>query len=193
MSKLPAETAAERTARHVAHCKRLAELGLMLARGAAKRAGQALAAPPSEPGNEDAPADSDPVVLFTQLAGSVRRSIMLERRLVAGHAAAGAPLTQADPRRARIRLALCRAAGDRIDRDELCEEAEEMLDEELALDPDGASSLPDLLADICEDLGFEVDYEKLAADLGARDVPDPVGEPEEPGWPVATKPSGTPH
>ena len=92
----------------------------MLARGAAERAGQALAASPSEYGNEDDPADSDPVVLFTHLAGSVRQSLMLERRLVAGHAAAGAPLTQAGPRRARIRLALRRAAGDCIDRAELC-------------------------------------------------------------------------
>ena len=68
-----------------------------------------------------------------------------------------------------------------------------MLDEELALDPDGVSSLPDLLATICEDLGFKVDYEKLAVDLDAQDVRDQAGKPQEPAWPDSTKPPGTPH
>ena len=163
----------------------------MLARTAAERAGQALAEPASAQNEGDAAA-ADQIELFTLLAGAVRRSIMLERRLVAGHAATTAPRNQADPRRDKAVLALRRATRGRIDASELCEEANEMLDEELAQDPDGTTPLPDLLATICEDLGFELDHE-LAADFGGPDPRDQAGEQEESSWPGSTQPPGTPH
>ena len=103
-----------------------------------------------------------------QLSNAVRQAIRLECRIVAGHAATLA--TPADPRaanlrRARIRRAIRQATQGHSDRAKLCAEADDMLDVELALDPDGTIALPDLLETICDDLGFELDYEKLAADL----------------------------
>ncbi len=77
----------------------------------------------------------------------------------------------------------------------LREEADDLLETELALDPDGTTSLPDLLETICEDLGFELDYQQLAADLA---TPDPTfatsaGPDDQSEWPNPVKPPGPPH
>ena len=167
-----AESAAERTARHMRLCRRLADLAMQLAEAAAARAAEALDAP--APDRHQDPADPDaqplpgthPATLFTRLAGVVRQAIALECRVVAGHAASMAPHTQADPRRAKIRLAIRHATEGRLNRAELRHQADTLLNTELALDPDGTASLPDLLATLCEDLNFRIDYDRLANDLG---------------------------
>ena len=176
----PDETDAERTARHVAVCKRLAELGMMLTRAAAAQATQALANPPSE-GDPDAPS-LEAVTRFTRLAAGVRRAITLECRIAAGDTAF-APDTQADPRRAPIRLALRHATRASADRACLREEADEMLDEELAQDPDGFTPPEDILAAICEDLDIGMDWEH-AADLSAQSAGQltPSGDAAQPDW-----------
>ncbi len=179
------ETAAERTARHLGQCQRLAELAMMLAEAAAARAAMAFSRHP--PGPEQAgdpsarpPHAPHPASLFTHLSNAVRAAIRLEARIVAGHAAASSRPTGADPRRARIRRAIRQATVGRFARAEIHRDADRMLAAELAMDPDGTTSLPDLLAPLCDDLRLELDYEKLAADL-ATQAPAPA-----PGAPLAT-------
>ncbi len=174
-------------------CQRLAELGMMLAEAAAARAQMAFARlpPGREQEDEAAPRAPHPATLFTQLASVVRHAITLECRIAAGRGAL-APQTQADPRRAKIRRAIRQATQGHFGRADLLEEADELLEAELALDPDGTTSLPDLLATICEDLGFELDYEKLEAELAA---PDPTGAEDtgQPEWPHGAQPRRPPH
>ncbi len=168
------ETAAERTTRHMGQCQRLAELGMVLAEAAAARAQMAFAQLPPGPeqDTDQAPRPlraTHPATLFAQLSNVVRQAIRLECRIVAGHAATLGSHVQADPRRAKIRRAIRQATDGRPNRAKLREEADEMLETELALDPDGTTSLPDLLEAICEDLGFELDYEQLATELATAD------------------------
>ncbi len=169
------ETAGERTARHLGQCQRLAELAMMLAEAAAARAQMAFAQLPPGPEQRNEPAPRlprapHPATLFAHLSSAVRQAIKLETRIVAGHAATLGAHTQADPRRAKIRRAIRQATHGRPDRAILREQADEMLETELALDPDGTTSLPDLLETICEDLGFKLDFDQLAADLATRDL-----------------------
>ncbi len=170
------ETAAERTERHLFVCQRLTELGMKLAEAAAARAEMAFAQLPPGPEQQNDPAPRPPrgphpATLFNQLASAVRQAIKLECRIVAGHAATLGAQTQADPRRAKIRLAIRHATAGRRDRAKTREDADAMLETELALDPDGTTPLPDLLGTMCEDLAFSLDYEKLATDLAITQHP----------------------
>ena len=192
------ETAAERTTRHLGQCQRLAELAMMLAEAAAARAAQAFAEHP--PGPEQAagptsrpPRAPHPATLFAHLSSAVRQVIKLETRIVAGHAATLSTHTQADPRRAKIRRAIRQATIGRFARVKIHEDADERLATELALDPDGTTSLPYLLAPLCEDLGLELDYEKLAADLatGPASTASPAIHQPEP--PRSAQPPIPPH
>ncbi len=174
------ETAAERATRHMGQCQRLAELGMALAEAAAARAQIALAEPPPAP-QQNGPAPippraPHPATLFAQLAHAVRQAIRLEGRIVAGHAATLAVNNQADPRRAKIRRAIRQAAIGHFGRVDLCRKADERLEAELALDPDGTTSLPDLLEPICHDFGIELDYEKLAADLAPTEPASAISQ-----------------
>ena len=178
-SQLPPETAHERTERHLRQLRRLADLAEILAERAAARAEMAFAELP--PGPEQAgqpPARPSraphPAKLFAQLASVLRQSISLECRIVAHHEAAMPRHTQADPRRAKIRRAIRQATAGRPDRAIRCQEADDLLETELALDPDGTAPLPDLLDTICQDVGFELDYVQLAADLAAPPLPRPL-------------------
>ncbi len=191
------ETAAERTARHLGQCQRLAELAMMLAEAAAARAAIAFAQHPPGPEQADDPTARPPraphpASLFAHLSNAVRAAIRLETRIVAGHAATLSRHTQADPRRAKIRRAIRQATIGRVSRAEIHQDADRMLAAELALDPDGTASLPDLLAPLCEDLRLELDYEKLAADLATPAfVPGPAAHQPEPSRPI--RPPIPPH
>ena len=198
------ETPAERTARHLRHCKRMAELGMALAEAAATRATQAFALPPRmaavEPGALLPFPGAHPATLFTQLASVVRLAITLECRVAAGEVANQANDSQADPRRSKIRLAIRHATEGLANRAELREEADELLDTELALDPDGTTSLSDLLATICEELDFDLDYEEAEADLVSADLtaslvkqPSRAKQTGKANRPRRAKPTRQPH
>jgi hypothetical protein len=200
--------AAERTTRHLALCAELADLAMELARLAAARTlaswaepeepPQIAAAPctktPAPPPDHEAlpPATparischrpTDPALLFTRLAATVRDCIALEARLAA--AAAGTRnifMRRSDPRRAPLRQALCLATQNHPGHAELRHEATTLLDAELAADPDQTIDPADLLAAICDDLGITIDFaalpdEYLFASTGTpnqdKDTPDP--------------------
>src|ERR1700733_5676626 len=82
---------------------------------------------------------TDPAVLFTRLAATVRDCIALEAPLVAGpgpRPRATSPQPRADPRRAPVREAFRDAIKNHPDRAELQRETTTRLDEELTADPD---------------------------------------------------------
>ena len=134
-------------------CQELAELGMQLARFAAARAMQDLAAQP-------APEQPSPnaATLFTRLSHAVRQAILLENRIAAELEKAGTakPAPPPDDRRRTLRRLLHCAATTRPDGSDFKRIAHERLDIELALDPHASTG--DILATICETLG-----EKLLA------------------------------
>ncbi len=108
------------------------------------------------------PKPTDPAVLFTRLAAVVRDCIALEARLAAGTAGTSrAPVRPADPRRAKLQEALRLVTTNHPDRAALLRETTYRADEHLAADPDQTIEIPDLLINICEDLGIEIDFTKL--------------------------------
>jgi hypothetical protein len=103
---------------------------------------------------------TDPAVLFTRLAAVVRDCVALEARLTAGTGATTRAVSlqlRADPRRAPVREAFRQAIENHPDRAELLRETTTRLDEQLANDPDQTIGLGNLLFDICNELGIEVD------------------------------------
>ena len=84
------QSAAERTARHLAMCQELADLGMQLTRAAAAKAlrdaeAASAAAPPAATPRARSP---DPTLAFARLSREVRQIITLECHLAAGPAAA---------------------------------------------------------------------------------------------------------
>ncbi len=115
---------------------------------------------------------TDPALLFTRLAAIVRHCIALESRLAASAAgifsAAGtsntsrAPTRQPpDPRRPKLQEALRLVTTGLPDRAALLRETTARADEHLAADPDQTIEIPDLLINICEDLGIEINFKTL--------------------------------
>ena len=128
----------------------------------------------------------NPAVLFTRFAATVRDCIALEARLAAGPGGTSRAITlqlRADPRRAPVREAFREAIKNHPDRADLQRETTTRLDEVLAADPDQTITLGNLLFDICNELGIEVD---LAT------VPDEFltsySEPTDPGEAVTNAP-----
>ena len=106
----------------------------------------------------------NPAVLFTRFAATVRDCIALEARLVAGAAPATRAVTlqlRADPRRAPLREAFHDAIKNHPDRADLLRETTTRLDEQLTNDPDQTIGLGNLLFDICNELGIEVDLAQI--------------------------------
>jgi hypothetical protein len=102
----------------------------------------------------------DPALLFTRLAAVVRDCIALEARLTAGNGSTSRAVTlqlRADPRRAPVREAFRDAIKNHPDRADLLRETTTRLDEQLTNDPDQTIGLGNLLFDICNELGIEVD------------------------------------
>jgi len=139
-------------------CQELAELGMQLARFAAARAMQDLAAQP-------APEQPSPnaATLFTRLSHAVRQAILLENRIAAELEKAGTakPAPPPDDRRRTLRRLLHCAATTRPDGSDFKRIAHERLDIELALDPHASTG--DILATICETLGVELPPDLIKA------------------------------
>ena len=106
---------------------------------------------------------TDPAVLFTRLAAVVRDCIALEARLAAGTAGTSrAPIRPPpDPRRPKLQEALRFVTTNHPNRAALLRETTYRADEHLAADPDQTIEIPDLLINICEDLGIEINFKTL--------------------------------
>jgi hypothetical protein len=131
---------------------------------------------------------SDPALIFTRLAATVRDCIALQVRLTAGASTAsrGATLAlRADPRRAPLRDIFDRITEHHPDRADLVRETTARIDADLTADPDRTIDLSSLFFGICEDLGIEPDlailpdeflgftYEPPARNEAATNAPDP--------------------
>ena len=133
---------------------------------------------------------TDPAVLFTRLAATVRDCIALEARLSAGIGAAVAPRTRtlrADPRRTPVREAIGASLGNHPDRAEFLREATTRLDEHIAADPGQAIDGADLLVDLCEELGIEINLARLP-DKYLFALTRTIDDDEAPPTPRATSP-----
>ena len=131
---------------------------------------------------------TDPAVIFTRLAATVRDCIALEARLSAGATATPRDRTRpADPRRTLLNDALRKATKNHPDSAGLMREATTRLDEQLAADPDQTIHPGRLFFDLCEELGIEPDYAKLpdAIIFGAY---GPADQDEDEPDPRATSP-----
>ena len=131
---------------------------------------------------------TDPAVIFTRLAATVRDCIALEARLSAGATATPRDRTRpADPRRTLLNDAFRKATKNHPDSAGLMREATTRLDEQLAADPDQTIHPGRLFFDLCEELGIEPDYAKLpdAIIFGAY---GPADQDEDEPDPRATSP-----
>ncbi len=108
---------------------------------------------------------TDPALLFTRLAAIVRDCIALESRLAASAAGTanhgGTSRAPPDPRRPKLQEALRLVTTNLPDRAALLRETTTRADEHLAADPDQTIEIPDLLINICEDLGIEINFKTL--------------------------------
>jgi hypothetical protein len=138
-------------------------------------------APPEDPARPSSQRPTDPALIFTRLAATVRDCIALESRLAAAHTR-GPLMLRADPRRAPLREVLHRATENHPGRAELRRETTSLLDDQLAADPDQIIPPADLLAAICDELGIAIDFATLPDDYlfafsettnPAKDAPDP--------------------
>jgi hypothetical protein len=126
---------------------------------------------------------TDPALLFTRLAATVRDCIALESRLAAAAAGTRGPLLpRADPRRAPLREALRHATKNHPGHAELLRDTATLLDEQLAADPDQTIDPAALLGAICDEFGITINFatlpdEYLFAATGTpeqgEDTPDP--------------------
>jgi hypothetical protein len=174
----PEEPAAERTVRHLAMLRELAEIGMALARALGEHALAALA-PPAAETPEPAPAPPsriDPGLAFARVARVVRQIIALEARIVADrdapprprHPDGRRPDRSADPRHATIRRVLHEAA--RLDARgaapaPLLRRIDERLGDELDADPDQDLPIEAIIAGLCEDLGLGRDLARVSDEL----------------------------
>jgi len=124
----------------------------------------------AQPAAPHPPKQIDPATHFTRLAAVVRHCIALEARLAAaGNASAPTavrPSTRAatliaDPRRSRLREALCQVTKTHPNRVEVITEANSRLDEELLDDPDQTIDPPDILFALCDEFAIEIDFAQL--------------------------------
>ena len=136
---------------------------------------------------------TDPAVLFTRLAATVRDCIALEARLAAGPGGTSRAITlqlRADPRRAPVREAFREAIKNHPDRADLQRETTTRLDEVLAADPDQTITLGNLLFDICNELDIEVDLSTVPDEFLTSyvDPTDPAEDVTTAPYPRATSP-----
>jgi len=157
-------------------CQELAELGMQLARAIAAKALQDLAPPePAQP--EPAPSPkpaADPALAFARITRAVRQCIALEAHLMAG-SPQGRPKPQRpapDPRRAPLQNIFETVLRTNPNRAELKRETNERLETQLATDPDGNISIPDIFYTIVNDLGIELDLANIPDETLDQLIPE---------------------
>ncbi len=175
---------AERTARHSAMLRELAEIGMALARALGQQALAALEAPAPEAPETAPPASSrsapvrpDPGLAFARVARAVRQTIALEARIIADRDAPPRPPRperrperHPDPRHAMIRRVLHKAAAADARGAApatVLREIDERLDDELDADPDQDIPIADIVVAICRDLGLARDLARQSDELVA--------------------------
>ncbi len=194
----------ERTARHLAMLRELAEIGMALARAIGEQALAALEAPPPDPETPQpeappspAPNRADPGLAFARVARAVRQCIALEARIAAGPLPAprgrAAPQPAPDPRREHIRRVVRLAAeADGLSFTALKREIDERLDDELEADPDGDTPVEEIIFAIIRDFGLARDLahqpdEVIAILAGpGPDEADPL-DPDATATPTPTR------
>ena len=168
----PQPEAAERITRHLRLCRELIELGMTLARAAADRAIDDIAAPPpvaAIPGSSAAAIAQaqdearrrapDYGKLFTHLSRAVRQTMLLETHLADGQPTAPVRISQHGP-------ALNTPATPQPDHDTLRRDTVERLDCALAAHANGQIPVDDLLLAISQQFG-----------LGSGPAPQPEHPP----------------
>jgi hypothetical protein len=167
-------------------CQELAELGMQLARAIAAKALQDLAPPEPaqpEPAQPQKPA-ADPALAFARITRAVRQCIALEAHLMAG-SPQGRPKPQRpppDPRRATLQNIFETVLRTNPNRAELKRETNERLETQLATDPDGNISIPDIFYTIVNDLGIELDLANIPDETLDQLIPEnfvPEDGPED--------------
>jgi hypothetical protein len=155
----------------IAMLQRLAELGMQLAELAAARA--LVEAQPenqaSEPGRRPR---TDPSLLFTRLARTVRDTIAQKVSLTPRTTPAESPAaakTRKDPRRPFIAAEFDRAVATsdypKIDRPALRREIDDRLTEALAADPDCLVAGGEFVMTICKEFGLDFDIAQFADEV----------------------------
>ena len=182
-------------------CAELADLAMQLARAAAARTLDSWAEPdpessptqPAEPRPEpDAPQASpraqtpthrqtDPAVLFTRLAATVRDCIALETRIAANapnpQTATRAAALRADPRRTPLRNAFAYILKNHPDRAHLHPQTSARIDDELTDDPDQTIEPAFLLCSLCQEYGIEIDWAHIPDEF--MFMPPPPSKPRD--------------
>jgi len=154
---VPPETQQQRTARHLAMCRRLAELGMHLAEATAEQA--------RAPGADDAAhkprrKGPDPALSCARFCASVRQSVALEARIAAGPAKRRAARPY-DARRTPLRRIFTEGTERHHDRNEarrvLIAAGEQALD----ADPQGERRIFDIVWQVCKDIGIKINKRTL--------------------------------
>ncbi len=194
-------------------CQELADLGMQLARAAAKRALHEAEQPADQPRRKT----PDPNLAFTRVSREVRQIIALEIRLTAGPAAtrarpsqprASAPKTTSpaklqppspaytDDRREALHQAFEYLTREHPKRDSLRGDFAAFVTLRLLNDKAGRNSASTLLIDIGKHLGLDFDGAAIPEEIyqALRLSRHRTPEPEPPIWipPVATSATGPP-
>ncbi len=174
------DAAAERTAHHLAVCRELIDLGMVLTRAAAAKALQEWSVPEPqagdppnptpEPAQPEPPATprriADPGLLFARLSRAVRQAVALECRVAADAAAAANPVrasrVAADPRRPILRGVLADITTNQPDRAQLPPGPQRTPGRRAGNRPrPGTAPLADLYTTVCQELGLDPDYSAM--------------------------------
>jgi hypothetical protein len=185
------ETAEERTARHLAMCRRLADLGMQMAEAAAE---QALA----QAENPDAPRPKgpDPSVTYVRLCASVRQSIALEAKILAGPAKTRKTRKRYDPRRPILKRLFKEGTERHHDPAGAAAALMDYAEEALDADPDAKRELCEFVFDASDATGIPILKRTLSDEMLNIIEKDPGGVENNtllkpvPAWLIPYMPKG---
>ena len=212
------ESAAERTARHLAMCQELAELGMQMARAAAR---QAVCAAESAATTPPRPKRQNPSLAFARISREIRQIITLENRLAAPATAAATRGPRASPRQPRERpepdepikipaalaaemanpdnrrAVICSVVKQITElhpsRDEIRDRFEKEADSRLAADPNYKIPAGEILIDIADSIGLDIEGAEITVAIYDELIPHRfrAQAPEQPAFIPPVTPRGT--